>query len=124
MQTIFNLSQAEVENLLKDHETEEVSIQVQMSKSENLPSTVTEEPSQFDSQFGESQLGDTSGKFLIAYDRRSLPFRVKGRTWYHSNRLDELIRLHPLDRHKMAPVRRDRRSKVKILENHHWAAQT
>ena len=70
MQTIFNLSQAEVENLLKDHETEEVSIQVQMSKSENLPSTVTEEPSQFDSQFGESQLGDTSGKFLIAYDRR------------------------------------------------------
>ena len=71
MQTIFNLSQAEVENLLKDHETEEVSIQVQMSKSENLPSTVTEEPSQFDSQFGESQLGDTSGKFLIAYDQSS-----------------------------------------------------
>ena len=64
MQTIFNLSQAEVENLLKDHETEEVSIQVQMSKSENLPSTVTEEPSQFDSQFGESQLGDTSGRFF------------------------------------------------------------
>ena len=63
MQSIFNISQAEVENLLKDHETEEVSIQVQMSKSENLPSTVTEEPSQFDSQFGESQLGDTSGTF-------------------------------------------------------------
>ena len=63
MQNIFNISQAEVENLLKDHETEEVSIQVQMSKSENLPSTVTEEPSQFDSQFGESQLGDTSGGF-------------------------------------------------------------
>ena len=110
MQTIFNLSQAEVENLLKDHETEEVSIQVQMSKSENLPSTVTEEPSQFDSQFGESQLGDTSGKFLIAHDRRSLPFRVKGRVWYHSNRFDELIRLHPLGRHKMVPVRRDRPS--------------
>ena len=65
MQSIFNISQAEVENLLKDHETEEVSIQVQMSKSENLPSTVTEEPSQFDSQFGESQLGDTSGGFDI-----------------------------------------------------------
>ena len=60
----------------------------------------------------------------LAYDRRSLSFRTKGRAWYHSNRLDELIRLHPLDRHKMAPVRRDRRSKVKILENHHWAAQT
>ena len=69
MQNIFNISQAEVENLLKDHDTEEVSIQVQMSKSENLPSTVAEEPSQFDSQFGESQLGDTSGEFLYTLNK-------------------------------------------------------
>ena len=34
---------------------------------------------------------------FLASGRRSRPSRVKGRAWYHSNRLDKLIHLHPLD---------------------------
>ena len=34
---------------------------------------------------------------LLASGRRSRPSRVKDRAWYHSNRLDQLIHLQPLD---------------------------
>ena len=34
---------------------------------------------------------------MLASGRRRRPSRVKDRAWYHSNRLEKLIRLHPFD---------------------------
>ena len=42
--------------------------------------------------------------------------------WYQSNRLDELIRLHPFDRQNMQGVRKNRASKMKSSENQRWTA--
>ena len=44
-------------------------------------------------------------------------FNKKGRVWYHSNRLDQLIRLHPWDRQKIEEVGSCRPSKAHSHES-------
>ena len=63
------------------------------------------------------------GPWKYIFHNPALTFAVRI-DWYYSNWLDELIRLHPLDRQKMHGVESNRASKMKSLENQRWTAHS
>ena len=79
----------------------------------------------FNHFFHDKTLCDNNCQFVFPINAvRFADTLAKGRVWYHSNRLDELIRLHPLDRQKMHGVESNRASKMKSLKNQRWTAHS